>query len=585
MEAFGGLDIIVNTAGYTWDATIQKMTDEQFQAMLDVHLVAPFRILRAAAEPIRIMAKKEAEAGREVFRKVVNISSIAGLYGNAGQASYSSAKASLVGLTRTMCKEWGRYKVNVNCIAFGLINTRLTQPIEAQQKTIDVAGRDIKVGVQPQMLDTMSRMIPLDVAARLRRRTLSICSKARNPNYISGQVVAAAAVCSFNIWREVSMEYRSSWMTEELDAFRSQFRKFLAKDLAPHAEKWRHQKMVDRSAWRALGGMRALFTSVPETYGGLGATFAYDAAVIEDIESVVPEALGGVSVSSGIVAHYILNYGSDEQKRRWLPGMARGELIGAIAMTEPGTGSDLQSVRTTARRQGNSYVINGQKTFITNGQTADLIIVVARTGGPGAKCLSLIVVETEGNDGFRRGRNLDKIGLHASDTSELFFEDVVAPSENLLGGEEGQGFVQLMQQLQQERLIIAVGAVASMERAVKLTVDYTKERKAFGQPIIEFQNTAFTLAERKTEAMIARVFVDWCIERLIAGDLDAVTASMAKWWCAQKQVETADECLQLHGGYGYMQEYPISRMFVDARIQKIYGGTNEVMKLLIARSL
>jgi acyl-CoA dehydrogenase len=381
------------------------------------------------------------------------------------------------------------------------------------------------------------------------------------------------------------MEYRSSWMTEELDAFRSQFRKFLAKDLAPHAEKWRHQKMVDRSAWRGLGDMGALLTSVPETYGGLGASFAYDAAVFEDIESVVPEALGGVSVSSGIVAHYILNYGSEEQKRRWLPGMARGELIGAIAMTEPGTGSDLQSVRTTARRQGNSYVINGQKTFITNGQTADLIIVVARTGGPGAKGLSLIVVETEGNDGFRRGRNLDKIGLHASDTSELFFEDVVAPTENLLGGEEGRGFVQLMQQLPQERLIIAVGAVASMERAVRLTVDYTKERKAFGQPIIEFQNSAFKLAERKTEAMIARVFVDWCIERLIAGDLDAVTASMAKWWCAQKQVETADECLQLHGGYGYMQEYPISRMFVDARIQKIYGGTNEVMKLLIARSL
>jgi acyl-CoA dehydrogenase len=381
------------------------------------------------------------------------------------------------------------------------------------------------------------------------------------------------------------MEYRSSWMTEELDVFRSQFRKYLARDLAPHAEKWRQQKMVDRSAWRGLGEMGALLTSVPEAYGGLGATFAYDAAVFEDLESVVPEALSGVSVSSGIVAHYILNYGSEEQKRRWLPGMARGELIGAIAMTEPGTGSDLQSVRTTARRHGDSYVINGQKTFITNGQTADLIIVVARTGGPGAKGLSLIVVETAGNEGFRRGRNLDKIGLHASDTSELFFEDVVAPLENLIGGEEGQGFVQLMQQLPQERLIIAVGAVASMERAVKLTVDYTKERKAFGQPIIEFQNTAFKLAERKTEAMIARVFVDWCIERLVAGDLDAVTASMAKWWCTQKQVETADECLQLHGGYGYMQEYPISRMFVDARIQKIYGGTNEVMKLLIARSL
>ena len=382
-----------------------------------------------------------------------------------------------------------------------------------------------------------------------------------------------------------SRPYRSCWMTEELDAFRDQFRKFLAKDLAPHAEKWRQQKMVDRSAWRALGEMGALLPSVPEAYGGLGATFAYDAAVFEDMQSVVPDAMGGVTVSSGIVAHYILNYGSEEQKRRWLPGMARGELIGGIAMTEPGTGSDLQSVRTTAKRQGNSYVVNGQKTFITNGQTADLIIVVARTGGPGAKGLSLIVVETERNDGFRRGRNLDKIGLHASDTSELFFEDAVAPPENLLGGEEGKGFAQLMQQLPQERLIIAICAVAAMERAIKLTVDYTKERKAFGQPIIDFQNTAFKLAERKTEAMIARVFVDWCVERLVAGDLDAVTASMAKWWCTQKQVETVDECLQLHGGYGYMQEYPISQMFVDARIQKIYGGTNEVMKLLIARSL
>ena len=381
------------------------------------------------------------------------------------------------------------------------------------------------------------------------------------------------------------MTYRSSWMTEELDVFRDQFRRFLAKDLAPHADKWRQQKLVDRSAWRALGEMGALLPSVPEAYGGLGASFAYDATVIEDIESVVPEVTTGVSVHSGIVAHYILNYGSEEQKMRWLPKMASGEFVGAIAMTEPGTGSDLQGVRTTAKKQGNNYVINGQKTFITNGQAADLIIVVARTGGPGAKGLSLIVVEAAGNDGFRRGRNLDKIGLQASDTSELFFDNAVVPPENLLGGEEGSGFVQLMQQLPQERLLLAIGAVASMERAVRLTVDYTKERKAFGQPIIEFQNTAFTLAERKTEATIARVFVDWCIERLIARELDTVTASMAKWWCSQKQVETADECLQLHGGYGYMQEYPISRMFVDARIQKIYGGTNEIMKLLIARSL
>lgn len=381
------------------------------------------------------------------------------------------------------------------------------------------------------------------------------------------------------------MEYRSPWMTEELDTFRDQFRKFLAKDLAPHGDKWRKQKMVDRSAWLKLGEMGALLPSVPEEYGGLGASFAYDAAVYEDMEKIVPDALSGVTVSSGIVAHYILNYGSEEQKRRWLPGMARGELIGAIAMTEPGTGSDLQSVRTTAKLDGDDYVINGQKTFITNGQNCDLIIVVARTGGAGAKGLSLIVLETKDNPGFKRGRNLDKIGLHASDTSELFFENARTPKENLLGGEEGKGFVQLMQQLPQERLIIAIGAVAAMERAVALTSDYTKERKAFGQPIIEFQNTAFTLAERKTEAFIARVFVDFCLVQLIAGNLDAVTASMAKWWTTQKQVETVDECLQLHGGYGYMQEYPIGRMFIDSRIQKIYGGTNEVMKLLIARSL
>ncbi|UYO40707.1 acyl-CoA dehydrogenase family protein [Rhodopseudomonas palustris] len=381
------------------------------------------------------------------------------------------------------------------------------------------------------------------------------------------------------------MQYRSPWMTEELDTFRDQFRKFLAKDLAPHGDKWRKQKMVDRSAWLKLGEMGALLPSVPEEYGGLGASFAYDAAVYEDMEKIVPDALSGVTVSSGIVAHYILNYGSEEQKRRWLPGMARGELIGAIAMTEPGTGSDLQSVRTTGKLDGDDYVINGQKTFITNGQNCDLIIVVARTGGAGAKGLSLIVLETKDNPGFKRGRNLDKIGLHASDTSELFFEDARTPKENLLGGEEGKGFVQLMQQLPQERLIIAIGAVAAMERAVALTSDYTRERKAFGQPIIEFQNTAFTLAERKTEAFIARVFVDYCLVQLIAGNLDAVTASMAKWWTTQKQVETVDECLQLHGGYGYMQEYPIGRMFIDSRIQKIYGGTNEVMKLLIARSL
>jgi len=381
------------------------------------------------------------------------------------------------------------------------------------------------------------------------------------------------------------MPHQSNWMNPELGAFRDSFRRFLSADLAPKAGGWRKAKMVERDAWRALGEIGALLPSVPEAYGGIGGSFAFEAAVIEDITTLVPDMATGVSVHSAIVAHYVLNYGSQEQKQRWLPKMARGEFVGAIAMTEPGAGSDLQAVRTSAKRVGNAYVLNGQKTFITNGHAADLVIVVARTGEPGAKGLSLIVVETAQCEGFRRGRSLDKIGLHASDTAELFFDNAIAPPENLLGAEEGQGFVQLMQQLPQERLILAVSSVAAMESALALTIDYTKQRKAFGKPIFEFQNTAFKLAERKTEATIARVFVDFCIERMIAGELDTVTASMAKYWCSQKQAETVDECLQLHGGYGYMEEYAIARMFVDARIQKIYGGANEIMKVIIARSL
>ena len=381
------------------------------------------------------------------------------------------------------------------------------------------------------------------------------------------------------------MKYNSPWMTEELDAFRDSFRKFLTAELAPKAASWRHNRLVDRETWRALGKMGALLPSIPEAYGGLGGTFAYDAAVIEDIERIIPEASGGVAVSSAIVAHYIGQYGTDAQKRRWLPGMACGELLGAIAMTEAGTGSDLQGIRTTARREGNDYLINGQKTFITNGQAADLILVVARTGAAGAKGLSLLMLEAEGCAGFHRGRKLDKMGQHASDTSELFFDNAAVPLENLLGGLEGHAFSQLMQQLPRERLILAVGAVAAMERAIEMTVEYTKERTVFGKSIFSFQNTAFTLAERKTQATIARVFVDWCVSQEIAGQLDAVTASMAKWWCTEQQARTTDDCLQLHGGYGCMDDYPISRMFVDARMQSIYGGTNEIMKVIIARSL
>jgi acyl-CoA dehydrogenase len=381
-------------------------------------------------------------------------------------------------------------------------------------------------------------------------------------------------------------------MTEEMDVFRDQFRKFLAKDLAPHAEKWRSQKMVDRSAWRGLGEMGALLASVPEEYGGLGATFAYDAAVLEDIESVVPEVTTGVSVHSAIVAHYILNYGSEEQKKRWLPKMASGEMVGAIAMTEPGTGSDLQAVRTSAVRDGDHYVINGSKTFITNGQNANVIIVVCKTDKAlGAKGTSLIVVETDtlgernSTPGFRRGRRLDKVGLKSQDTSELFFDNVRVPVENLIGGREGQGFIHLMQQLPQERLQICLGGIAAMERALDETLAYVKERKAFGKAVWEFQNTRFKLAEVQAIVLAARAFVDACMVAHLKGELDAPRAALAKAWVSEQQGKVMDECLQLFGGYGYMMEYPIAELYVNARVQRIYGGTNEIMKELASRSM
>lgn len=382
------------------------------------------------------------------------------------------------------------------------------------------------------------------------------------------------------------MTYRSSWMTADLDIFRETFRRYLSTNLASRAERWRADKMIDREAWLSLGEIGALCPDLPEEYGGLGGTFAHVAAVIEDLEYEVPEIALPVAVHNAIVAQYIMHIGSHEQKQRWLPGLATGQLIGAIAMTEPGGGSDLRALRTRASREGNGYVLNGSKTFITNGQIADLIIVAAKTDPEqGTKGISLLVLEAEGSAGFRRGRNLDKIGMHASDTSELFFDDAYVPAENLLGGEEGRGFYQMMELLPKERLAIAVSSVAAMERMVQLTTDYAKERKTFGKSILEFQNTAFVLAERRSETLIARVFLDWCIERAIAGELDQVTASVAKYWTTDKQVETADECLQLHGGYGYMSEFEIARRYVDARVQRIYGGTNEIMKILIARSL
>lgn len=378
---------------------------------------------------------------------------------------------------------------------------------------------------------------------------------------------------------------RPAWKTDDLVLFEEEVFKFFSRELAPHVEKWREQGKVDRWAWEKAGEAGLLCMSMPEEYGGAGGTFAHEQIFCEQQVKAGVEGFGA-GLHNCIVAPYILHYGTEEQKRRWLPRMAKGELIGAIAMTEPGTGSDLQAVKTTAIRRGNQYVVNGSKTFITNGQTANLIIVVAKTDpSEAAKGISLMVVETDEVEGFRRGRNLKKLGNKAQDTSELFFDEVKIPTENLLGPAEGQGFFQLMQQLPQERQQIAVIAIAVIEKALELTIAYVKERTAFGRPIFSFQNTQFKLAECKAKATMARVFVDHCTSLLLEKKLDPATASMAKMLLTDLENEIVDECLQLFGGYGYMDEYPISRMYADARVQRIYGGTNEIMKLLIARSL
>ncbi|WP_428408614.1 acyl-CoA dehydrogenase family protein [Hyphococcus sp.] len=378
---------------------------------------------------------------------------------------------------------------------------------------------------------------------------------------------------------------KPSWKTDDLDLFEEEVGKFFSRELAPHVEKWREQGKVDRWAWEKAGEAGLLCMSMPEEYGGAGGNFAHEQLFIEQQIHAGVEGFGA-GLHNCIVAPYILHYGTEEQKKRWLPKMATGELIGAIAMTEPGTGSDLQAVRTTAIKTGNQYVMNGSKTFITNGQTANLIIVVSKTDpGEGAKGVSLMVVETDQVEGFERGRNLKKLGNKAQDTSELFFNDVKIPTENLLGTDEGQGFIQLMEQLPQERHQIAVGAIAQIERALKLTIDYVKERQAFGRPVMAFQNTQFVLAECKAKATMARVFVDSCTQQLIEGKLDAATASMSKMLLTDLCGEIVDKCLQLFGGYGYMDEYPISRIYADCRVERIYGGTNEIMKLLIARTL
>ncbi|MCR6485038.1 acyl-CoA dehydrogenase family protein [Amycolatopsis sp. OK19-0408] len=350
-------------------------------------------------------------------------------------------------------------------------------------------------------------------------------------------------------------------------------------------EEFERQHQVDRDVWRRAGELGLLCCSIPEQYGGGGGTFAHDLAVFE-AQARLGETGWGNGVHSGIVAHYILAYGTEEQKRRWLPGMASGDLVGAIAMTEPGAGSDLKNIRTRAVLDGDEYVIDGAKTFISNGQQADLVVVVAKTDpAAGAKGISLIVVETAACPGFVRGRVLEKVGLPAADTSELSFEDARVPAGNLLGGEPGRGFGQLMTQLARERLLLGVTAVASAESAVALTTEYVQSRDMFGQSLWDFQNTKFVLAEAATTARVARVFVDDCVRRHLDGELDATTAAMLKWWSTEQYVTIVDRCTQLFGGYGYMREYPIARMYADARVTKVFAGSNETMKDLVARSL
>ena len=380
------------------------------------------------------------------------------------------------------------------------------------------------------------------------------------------------------------LAYESPWLDEDLKLFRENVARFIETEMVPHDAKWRKQHHVDRDLWRKAGDMGLLCLDLPAEYGCGGGDFRHEVVMYEELSRRAISGFGqGVH---SMCAHYVYNYGTEEQKQRWLSRLAKGELIGAIAMTEPGAGSDLQGIRTRAVREGDHYRIDGSKIFITNGGSASLLMLVTRTNPTERKRgLSLIMVETENLKGYRVGRVLDKMGMPAQDTAELFFEDVLVPADCLLGPEEGQGMYQLMGDLPYERLVIALCGVGAMEGAVAETSKYVKERKAFGQTIGDMQTIRHKLAEVATLTRVARVFVDDCIVKLMAGKLDNETASMAKYWVTDTQQQVLDECVQMHGGYGYMNEYLVCRMFADSRVQRIYGGTNEIMKELIARSV
>ena len=376
----------------------------------------------------------------------------------------------------------------------------------------------------------------------------------------------------------------SAWMNADLELYRDNVRRFVRTEIAAHENKWREQQYVDRNVWRKAGELGVLLADIPEEYGGSGGNYAHMAGLFEELAYAGDRAFG-VSVHA-IVAHYLLNQGTEAQKLKYLPLLASGEMVGAIAMTEPGAGSDLQGIRTTAVRDGDAYVINGSKIFISNGYHADIVLVVAKTDpAAGSKGVSLLLLETKNATGFKVGRILEKLGQKGQDTCELFFDDVRVPAENILGGIEGKGFYHLMSELPYERTMLGIGALGAVERALDLTISYTKDRKAFGKSLFDMQNTRFKLAELKAQAVIGRVFIDNCIQRMIDGQMDTVTASIAKLWLSELECKVMDECLQFFGGYGYMLEYPITQMYADARVQRIYGGTSEIMKEIIARSL